>query len=65
VPRDLPGRVASIDALGSDVSLPDSLGAAGITADHIGASPVFVLSGAISALLIGCAMLDPAVRGLD
>lgn len=65
VPPDRLGRVSSIDALGSYALLPVGYGLAGLAADHLGAAPVFVLGGALSAGLIALGLLHPAVRGLD
>jgi MFS family permease len=65
VPADLLGRVSSIDALGSFGLLPVGYALAGLAADHVGASMVFVIGGVISALVIALGLLHPAVRGLD
>ncbi|MGI8549477.1 MAG: MFS transporter [Dehalococcoidia bacterium] len=65
VPRDLLGRVNSIDLLGSAGLTPIGLAGAGFAADRIGPSPVFVIGGAISAGIISLAFLHPAVRHLD
>ncbi len=65
VPSDLLGRVVSIDILVSSGLLPIGYGLAGITADRFGASVVFVLSGAISAIVIALGLLHPAVRKMD
>lgn len=65
MPRDLLGRVNSIDMLGSAALEPVGFAAAGFAADRIGASPVFVLGGALSAGIIAVALLHPAVRHLD
>lgn len=65
VPPDRLGRVSSIDALGSYALLPLGYGLAGIAADRLGAAPVFVLGGAISAGLIALGLLHPAIRHLD
>ena len=59
------GRVASVDALGSYALLPVGYGLAGLAADHLGASAVFVAGGAASVFLIGLGLLHPSVRGLD
>jgi DHA3 family tetracycline resistance protein-like MFS transporter len=59
------GRVASVDALGSYALLPIGYGLAGLAADHLGASVVFVAGGAASVFLIGLGLLHPSVRGLD
>ncbi|MDQ2714548.1 MAG: MFS transporter [Chloroflexota bacterium] len=65
VPADLLGRVGSIDILVSSSLLPIGYGLAGIAADHLGASPVFVLGGAISAGVIALGLLHPAIRAVD
>jgi DHA3 family tetracycline resistance protein-like MFS transporter len=65
IPGDLLGRVSSVDALVSSGLLPIGYGLAGIAADHLGASLVFVLGGAISAALIALGLLHPAIRALD
>ncbi|MDQ2905368.1 MAG: MFS transporter [Ktedonobacteraceae bacterium] len=65
VPADLLGRVASIDFLVSSSLLPIGYGLAGIAADHLGASPVFVLGGATSASVIALGLLHPAIRAVD
>ncbi len=65
IPSDLLGRVASIDQLVSSGLLPIGYGLAGIAADRLGASPVFVLGGAISACVIALGLLHPAVRAVD
>ena len=65
VPPDLLGRVSSVDALGSFALLPIGYGLAGLAADHLGPSVVFVVGGAGSAVVIGLGLLHPAVRKLD
>jgi len=65
VPSDLLGRVASIDILVSSGLLPIGYGLAGIAADRLGASVVFVLGGAISTSIIALGLLHPAVRRMD
>ncbi len=65
VPADLLGRVSSIDQLVSSALLPLGYGLAGIAADRLGAPPVFVLGGAISALVIALGLLHPAIRRVD
>jgi hypothetical protein len=59
------GRVSSVDALGSFALLPVGSGLAGLAADHVGASTVFVVGGAASVGLIGLGLLHRNVRGLD
>jgi len=65
VPPDLLGRVASIDLLVSSGLLPIGYGLAGIAADQLGASLVFVLGGAISPSVIALGLLHPAIRAVD
>lgn len=65
VPADLLGRVSSIDMLVSSGLLPIGYGLAGIAADRLGASQVFVLGGAISASVIALGLLHPAIRAVD
>ncbi len=65
VPREMLGRVSSIDMLGSFVLLPIGFGITGWATDQLGAATVFVIGGAFSALLAALALLHPAIRGLD
>jgi MFS transporter, DHA3 family, tetracycline resistance protein len=65
VPADYLGRVASIDMLVSSALEPVGYGLAGIAADGLGAAPIFVLGGAISASVIALGLLHPKVRGVD
>lgn len=65
VPAELLGRVASIDMLVSSGLVPIGYGLAGLAADHLGASLVFVLGGAISAAVIALGLLHPAIRAVD
>lgn len=65
VPHHLLGRVASIDALGSFILLPIGYGISGWATDLIGAPSVFVIGGALTALLALLGLLHPAVRHLD
>lgn len=65
VPEDLLGRVSSIDILVSSGLLPVGYGLAGIMADWLGASMVFVLGGAIAASIICLGLLHPAIRKVD
>jgi DHA3 family tetracycline resistance protein-like MFS transporter len=65
VPAELQGRVASIDEWGSAALVPVGLALAGIAADRIGAAPVFVLGGIISASIIALGLLHPAIRAVD
>ncbi len=65
VPRQLLGRVSSIDALGSFVLLPIGYGIAGWATDLIGAPLVFGIGGAMTIVLALLGLSHPAVRGLD
>lgn len=65
VPAELLGRVNSIDALGSYSLLPLGYALAGIAADHIGASMVFLVGGIVSALVIGSGLFHPNIRAVD
>lgn len=65
VPQEKLGRVSSIDALGSYALTPVGYGVAGVAADALGAAPVFVLGGALSAGIIALGLLHPQVRDLD
>jgi DHA3 family tetracycline resistance protein-like MFS transporter len=65
VPRDMLGRVYSIDALGSFVLLPIGFSIAGWATDLVGAPTVF-LAGAIGTMsLAALGLLHPAIRKLD
>jgi DHA3 family tetracycline resistance protein-like MFS transporter len=65
VPRELFGRVISIDMLGSYVLLPVGFGLAGQATDLLGAPTVFLIGGSLTMLLMVAGLLHPAVRGLD
>jgi len=65
VPRDKLGRVTSIDALGSFVLLPLGFGLSGWATDRFGPPLVFILGGAITAVLAAAALLHPTIRRLD
>ncbi len=65
VPPERLGRVLSVDALGSDALASVGYGLAGVAADRLGAAPVFVLGGIVSAAIIALGLLHRSVRGLD
>ncbi len=65
VPPDMLGRISSIDFLGSFVLLPVGYGLAGWAIDLLGAPPVFIIGGALTALLALLSLLHPAIRNLD
>jgi MFS family permease len=65
VPREMMGRVVSVDMLGSYVLLPVGYGIAGWATDLVGAPMVFVIGGALTAILIALGLAHPAIRRLD
>jgi MFS family permease len=65
VPADLQGRVSSIDYLVSFALTPIGYVLAGIAADRLGASLVFIIGGTIAAGVIALGLLHPAIRGVD
>jgi DHA3 family tetracycline resistance protein-like MFS transporter len=65
VPRELQGRVSSIDYLGSFSLLPVGYGAAGLAADHLGSAVIFMAGGALTAAVAGLGLLQPAIRAVD
>jgi MFS family permease len=65
VPRELLGRVVSIDNLGSYAFLPLSYGITGWATDRFGAAKVFIIGGALTAALPALGLAHRAVRRLD
>jgi MFS family permease len=65
VPSDRLGRVSSIDALGSFALLPVGYALAGIAADRLGASMIFLIGGILSIFIITLGLLHPAIRAVD
>jgi DHA3 family tetracycline resistance protein-like MFS transporter len=65
VPRDLLGRVSSIDLLGSFVLLPLGYGLAGWATDLLGAPSVFLIGGGASVVLALLGLAHPTIRNLD
>lgn len=65
VPREVLGRVASIDYLGSFVLVPVGYALAGWATDRIGASLVFIIGGILTAALAGIGLIHPTIRRLD
>jgi DHA3 family tetracycline resistance protein-like MFS transporter len=65
VPREMMGRVSSIDALGSYVFLPIGFAAAGWLTDSIGAPTVFYLGGMLTVAIAVLGLAVPAIRKLD
>jgi MFS transporter, DHA3 family, tetracycline resistance protein len=65
VSRDVLGRVASIDSLGSYGLIPIGYATTGWAADHLGAPLVFVIGGVITSVLALLALSSRAIRNLD
>ena len=65
VPKDLLGRVSSIDYLGSFALLPIGYAVAGWATDQFGAAAVFVFCGSVTAALALLALAHPAIRKMD
>lgn len=65
VPRDMLGRVSSIDYLGSFLLLPVGYALVGWATDALGAAAVFVIGGALTMGLAALGLLHPAIRNLD
>lgn len=65
VPRNLMGRVASIDSLGSFILLPIGYAITGWASDWIGAPLVLVIGGALTTTMVLLGFMHPAIRGLD
>lgn len=65
VPRQVLGRVSSIDCLGSSMLLPVGYGITGWLTDQIGAPTVFVIGGTITAGLSILGLIHPMIRRLD
>lgn len=65
VPRDMLGRVSSIDYLGSFLLLPVGYALVGWATDAMGATTVFMIGGALTMLLAALGLLHPAIRNLD
>ncbi len=65
VPRELRGRVSSIDMMGSFVLIPVGYALAGWATDQVGAPLVFIVGGVWALLLLTLGLLHPAIRGLD
>jgi len=65
VPRELRGRVVSVDELGSSALVPVGIVAVGALTDVLGAPIIFLVGGGLTALVAGLGLLNPAVRHLD
>ncbi len=62
IPQHLRGRVRSIDFLGSYSLIPLAMLGAGAAAEAVGAAPLFLIAGSLSALLALTALLVPGIR---
>ncbi|MBA3946337.1 MAG: MFS transporter [Herpetosiphonaceae bacterium] len=65
VPRDVLGRVSSVDQLGSFALLPIGYALAGWMTDRLGPPLVLVIGGVMTTGLIALGLLHPAIRRLD
>jgi MFS family permease len=65
VPGERLGRISSIDSLGSYALLPVGYALAGWTTDWLGAAPVFILGGGLTAVFALLALVHPAIHTLD
>jgi hypothetical protein len=65
VPRDLQGRVYSIDYLGSSIMEPAGYAIGGWATQLLGPVLVFVVGGMLQTGLIGLGLLHPKIRRLD
>jgi len=65
VPRDLLGRVSSVDYIGSYLLLPVGYAVGGWATQQLGPALVFVIGGALQATLIALGLSHPRVRNFD
>ena len=65
VPRDMLGRVSSIDYLGTFLLLPVGFAVVGWATDQLGAAAVFMIGGLLTMALAALGLLHPAIRQLD
>jgi DHA3 family tetracycline resistance protein-like MFS transporter len=65
VPRNLLGRVSSVDYLGSYLLLPVGYAVGGWATQQLGPAPVFVIGGALQTALIALGLSHPQVRNFD
>jgi len=65
IPRELQGRVSSIDYLGSSLLEPVGFAVGGWETALLGPAAVFIIGGALQTILIGVGLLHPQVRNLD
>jgi hypothetical protein len=65
VPRDLQGRVSSVDFLGSSLLAPVGYAVGGWATGLLGPVLVFIIGGSLQIGLIASGLLHPKVRALD
>jgi MFS family permease len=65
VPRQLLGRVSSVDYLGSYILLPIGFAVGGWAIEAVGPAPVFIVGGACTTALIAAGLLHPQIRRMD
>jgi hypothetical protein len=65
VPRELQGRVSSIDYLGSSLLEPVGLAVGAWASVWLGPALVFVIGGVLQAVLLATGLAHPEVRDLD
>lgn len=65
VPRQMLGRVTSVDYLGSYILLPVGFALGGWATDALGPATVFIIGGAALAVMVSMGFLSKKVRELD
>jgi hypothetical protein len=65
VPAEKLGRVVSIDSLGSFALLPIGYGVAGWATGLLGAAPIFLIGGGLTALVALVVARHPAVGAME
>jgi DHA3 family tetracycline resistance protein-like MFS transporter len=65
VPRELQGRVSSVDFLGSSLLAPVGYAVGGWATELLGPVLIFIVGGILQTGLIGLGLLHPKVRTLD
>lgn len=65
VPREMLGRVASIDYVGSTVLLLAGYGLMGWAVSQVGTKMIFTLCGAVTIVMSGLSLFNRSVRGMD
>ena len=65
IPRELQGRVSSIDFLGSSLLAPVGYAVGGWATELLGPALIFIVGGILQTGLIGLGLLHPKIRSLD